>query len=281
MNLILIFLFSQVLIIKWKDTGFYNEAIKGFLENYKGNYEIYDCKGEEKECINALSKYDKYEIIATVGEVPLKIALNLKIKRKIVFFSLYNPELIINENKDITGVSLNIPSDIQFQKIRKIFPNKKRIGVFYSEYILIRGMKENAASAGFDLKSIKVHKKLDVMNAIQELKDCDIIIMNPDPVIQDPQIISSIISFTIENRIPLFVPSHQLVKAGAPFGLVPDYYENGRIAGELVNEILNKNMIPKIKNTEKVKLYINLKTLKELKINLPQEIIKEAEGVFE
>ncbi|MEN3044713.1 MAG: ABC transporter substrate binding protein [Candidatus Hydrothermales bacterium] len=278
-QILLFILFSKVLIIKWKDTEFYNEAIRGFIENYEGVYEVYDSKESKEEFLKAINKKD-YEIIALVGEKSLKTALDLDIDKPIIFFMVYNPKIIIKDKENIKGVSLNISYDVQFQKIKEIFHDKK-IGIFYSEDKVVEGVEEAASKHGISIKLIKVQKKEKIIDVLIELKrETQIILVPPDPILSSPEIMSMIVSFGIENKICLFVPSDKLVKAGAAFGLVPDYYENGKIAANLVKDILAGKKTKSFYEMPNAKLYINSNTLKELKINLPQEILKKASGAF-
>jgi len=280
---LLLFIFSslpsKVLILKWRDTDFYNEAIEGFKEVITTSYEVYSCNGKTEEVSKILSRSDEYDVIVLIGEGALKGGINMNIKKNIVFAMVYNPEIIVKGKENITGVSLNISSKTQFQTIKRIFPEIKKIGILYSNEILIKDIDKISSTYGFNLKKIKINNENEISSALLSLKNCELILIIPDPILSS-YLISSILVFSIENRIPVFAPSDKIVEAGAVIGLVPNYRENGKKAAKLVNEIIKSKTIPPIEEMESGKLYLNEKVAKEIGITFPDDIIKEAVKIF-
>lgn len=271
---------SKVLVVKWKNADFYNEALNGFIKSGIADYEVSDCNGSKDEAEKILSDANRYDAVFVLGEGSLKAAVKAKLSKPVVYGMVYNPILITQGSTNITGVSLNISFNSQINIIKEILPNIKNIGILYSKIELINGMDSIASESGLKLRTVKVESESDISKKLKELKNENLIIMLSDPILSTSGIISSILLFGIESKIPLFVTSDKLVKSGALFGLAPDYFENGKSAGLLMKKILDSQKISEPEEMSKSALYINLKTAKDLSIKIGNETVKKSKEVY-
>lgn len=274
-------IYAKIAVIKWKDIAIYNQAIEGFKQTVNSDYKTFDCKGSKDEARKILSDLNSYNILFIVGEIPLKQAIQKSISKPIVYAMVYNPQLLVKNNKNITGVSLNISFGAQFSAIKEIIPNAKNIGFLYSRDEIIGKADELAKLYGYDLKKMKVNSAADISDGLTSLNDRDLIMMISDPILSSRGAISSFLLFGMENSIPISTISDKLVKSGALFGLTPDFFENGKIAAGLINKIILEDKIPIAKGMDSGDLWLNLKTAKDMKITISSIIINEAKGIFE
>jgi putative ABC transport system substrate-binding protein len=271
---------AKTLVIKWKDTGIYNEAIRGFQEVYGNDIEVVNCDGSKdrmKEFVVQGKNFDQYLL---VGETPLKEAVKIGLSKPAVYAMVYNPGQIIGNAKNITGASLNIPYSVHFSTIRRILPQVRKIGVLYANRELIEGLSQSARDNGINTTESQVTGK-QIKGNLNSLRNVDLIMITLDPLLATKEAMSSILLFSIENKIPVYAPSDKIVKSGAVLGLVADYVENGRTAGRIASQIKGGGNLPESKEMSKGNLYINLKTAQNLGLKFPLNIVKEASEVFE
>ena len=273
--------FAKIAIIKWKDIVIYNQAIEGFKQTVSSDYTIFDCKGSKDEAGRILLDLNSYNVLFIVGEIPLKQAIQKSITKPIVYAMVYNPQLIVENKENITGVSLNISFNTQFATIKEIIPNAKKIGFLYSRDEIIGKADELAKLYGYDLKKVKVNSAADISDGLTSLNDRDLIMMISDPILSSRGAISAFLLFGMENKIPISTISDKLVKSGALFGLTPDFFENGKIAADLVNKIISEDEIPIAKGMDNGDLWLNLKIAKDMKMTISSIVINEAKGTFE
>ncbi len=273
--------YAEIAIIKWKDITIYNQAIEGFKQTVNSDYTIFDCQGNKDEVEKILSNINSYNVIFIVGEIPLKQAIKKSITKPIVYAMVYNPQLIVKNMENITGASLNISFNTQFAIIKEVLPQAKKIGFLYSRDELIEEADKLAKLFEFNLKKIKVNSAIDISKGLASLNDCDLIMMISDPILSSRGVISAFLLFGMENKIPINAISDKLVKSGALFALTPNFFENGKIAADLVNKIILENKIPIAQGMNNGDLWLNLKVAKDMEIKISSIVINEAKGVFE
>uniref|UniRef100_A0A7C4U8Y4 ABC transporter substrate-binding protein n=1 Tax=candidate division WOR-3 bacterium TaxID=2052148 RepID=A0A7C4U8Y4_UNCW3 len=264
---------GKITIVQWKDSDFYNKIIDGIKSEIKVEYELINLNGDKENGLKIIKNLNS-DAILTIGEIPLMLCVQLDIKKPVVFSGVYNPERILKEeNKNITGVSLNVEYSEQFELIENALPFVKKIFIPYSDTSYINNLKWK------DWKIIlqKVNKKEEINDVLQNAKDCDLIMIIPDPLIISQDVLSSILIFGIKNKKPVFAPSEKIVKSGALFGISSDYYNNGKIAAEIMNKVIKDKELPKIMKMKEFKTYINMETLNNIEIKMNESVIKNAE----
>mgnify|MGYP001174133587 CR=1 FL=1 len=273
--------FSSVLILKWKDADFYNEAVKGIESAGINDYTVIDCKGEKDNAISGIKNAGMYEAVIILGETPLKIAVSENLKQPIFYGMVYNPSLIVSNKDNVSGVSLNISFSKQLEIIKQVLPKAVSVGVLYSKDELIANLSDEADKKDMSLKKFKAENDKDVGDKISGMKDVSVILMISDPILSASGVISSLILQSQKIKAPLFVSSDKLVKSGALFGLAPNYFENGKSVGKMVKKYIESKEMGESSDMESGDLYLNLKTAKELKITLSDALLKQAKAKFE
>ena len=124
---------AEVTVIKSQDLSIYQEALDGFKEVYKGEMEEFDLKGDREETKEVVAYLKKVppKIILAVGLLAARVAQEEFPEIPIIFCMVLNPERFFLSAKNMTGVSLNVPLSVVFQKIGEMFPSRKKLGVLF------------------------------------------------------------------------------------------------------------------------------------------------------
>jgi putative ABC transport system substrate-binding protein len=188
---------------------------------------------------------------------------------------------------NVTGVTLGVPPDVQFQWVKRLLPKARRLGVLYNpeeNRAVVAGAGEAAAREGVELVSREVSGPQAIPAGLASLEQsADALWGLPDRVVFVPQAAKAILLFSFRNRIPLVGPSEAWVKAGALFALDPDYRDLGAQCGELASAILAgakaASLPPTLPRT--AVLSVNKKTATQMKVDLSPEILRLARTVVE
>ncbi|PKK82946.1 MAG: hypothetical protein CVT49_11175 [candidate division Zixibacteria bacterium HGW-Zixibacteria-1] len=240
--------------------------------------------------INAVRSTDPLLII-TVGSFATKMVSGRIKDKPIIFSAVLNPETsefvnsLQHPGGNITGASLDIPPDIQFNYFKKIIKNLKKIGVLYTEETqnLIPPAKILAQNAGLELHAVRIASEKDIPKALDSLNQ---IVEGywsvADGQIYSPRSTRFILLNTLRNAKPFMGFSGNMVESGALFGLDYDYKDIGRQAGKIACEVLSGKKpadIPVAVPTI-IWFHYNEKTAKHIAIQIPDDLAAVAKGVY-
>lgn len=282
----------KILMFLWNDESKAEEGFKDVLAKALPDKNI---KYSELNIFKDLNRLEalltgtdetQFDLIYTYGsKITSNVAENYT-KIPIVFNIVFDPitykiiESWDQKKPNLTGASNSIPIELQIKKIQKVF-GKGNIGFIYNQSNkkserVIDHMQSVLAQEGFDLIPFKFNKNFrNLRNYLNRIKDTVTCIYLPSE-----RLISSyhkrILSQINRNRIPTCVTNKTYLKNSALLCLSVDYYNVGKIAGELAVKILNgiKPLdLPVQRPSESdIQLYLNSRTLKKLKIKLPSEL---------
>jgi putative ABC transport system substrate-binding protein len=209
----------------------------------------------------------------------------------LVFSTVLNPEtmgiLDINDSakRNVTGASLDIPVDIQFQKFKLVNPRLKKVGVVYTVQTekLIEEAQLIAPDLELELVSIRIESDKELPRALDSLcREVDGIWTTPDDFIYTPQATKFMVLVCLRNRIPIMGFTPSFVESGALLGLNYDYKYIGRRAGELAMRYLNGEPMDSIPIAPPgvIYLHINLKTANQLGIEIDQSLVDISKEIY-
>jgi putative ABC transport system substrate-binding protein len=187
---------------------------------------------------------------------------------------------------NITGASLDIPLETQFQYIELVVPKLKSIGVIYNVEetgILVREATRVAERMKLSLITKAVSSEREVPNALGSLLNrVDALWSVADGTVFGPQSTQYILLNTLRTGTPFMGLSPSFVKAGALMALSCDYEDVGKQAAEVANRILdgeNPGDVP-VAVPRKVSLCINLRTADHIGLRVSEDVIKLADEVI-
>jgi len=230
-------------------------------------------------------------VVLTIGSAATRYAQKNLPDVPIVFAAVKYPvlsgfvESIARPGKNITGASIDVPTDIQFTYFKKIVPGLKRVGVLYTNSTapLIPSAKVVARQVGLTLLSIKIDSAKELPKAMDSLAGAvDGIWSLADPNLFDPQTTRYILLNTLRKGIPFMGFSRNVVASGALFALDFDYKAVGQQAGHIVNRIINGEQpgnIP-VTSADVIWFHYNEKTARHINIQIPDELAAVAKEVY-
>lgn len=280
---------AEVTIIKSQELSIYQEALEGFKEVYKGEVEEFNLEGDREETKKVLAFLKKVppKIILAVGLLAARVAQKNFPEIPVIFCMVLNPERFFASAKNMTGVSLDIPLSVVFEKIGELFPGRKKVGVLFDPKKSGRRINEAqkmAQKAGLSLISQEVKSEKDLPIAMRELApQVELLWLIPDSTVLTPRSIDFFFLKSFEANLPVFSFSNALIKKGAIASLSPIHKEVGKQAGELVVKVISGDrpaQLP-VRHVHKFILSLNLKTAKKMGVNFSPKIIQSSDKVYE
>jgi putative ABC transport system substrate-binding protein len=231
------------------------------------------------------------KLIITVGSYATQVISDRIKDRPVIFSAVLNPETsefvktLDNPGGNMTGASLDIPSDIQFKYLKRVIKNLKKVGVLYTNETenLIPPARAVASGLGLKLYASKIESEKDIPIALDSLnRIVDAFWSVADGRIYSPRSTRFILLNTLRNSKPFMGFSSNLVESGALFGLDYDYKDIGRQAGKIACEVLSGKSpasipvaVPGI-----IWFHYNEKTAEHIQIEIPEDLAAVAKEVY-
>lgn len=186
---------------------------------------------------------------------------------------------------NISGVSDQIPMDVQFHLAQALLPEAESIGMLYStsednSEAEITLAKEAAESLGFTVQLEAIHSSLDMPMVAQALaQEVDLIFIGSDNTIASA--IDALLDQTDAAGIPVFSPVEDFIVQGAFAGVAMDQADFGRMAGDFAADILEGQAIgdKPIVFAEEFRQVYNSQLAEALGISLGDAFLDSAEDV--
>lgn len=259
----------------------YEDAIDGFKSVCDA--QIKRLIISELEGVDVVSEINKIspDMVLTIGMDALSRVKKIK-DIPVIYLMALNPQSTLSGEKNISGVSMNIPQEKQLLSLLDVIPKTKIIGLLYDKDRtgrLAEKAQEAAGKIGIKLVTKEVHNSKNVPQLIQDMKGkIDVFWMLPDLTVITPETVEFMLLFSLENKIPILAFSEKYVEMGALISISVDAFDMGSQAGEIANKILTGS---NAMNTEQVDarktiISINLKAAKKLGITIKENILRKA-----
>lgn len=184
----------------------------------------------------------------------------------------------------ITGIKLAVGDGLRLKWLKEIIPNANKIYIPYtigdkSALTTLIQIRESAKLLNLTLIEEPLDEKVD----IDEFIGCCVANMDAIFIPRDSRMeskIESFVEFSLKNKIPLSAPSATQVEKGSLFSYGHIHYELGKQASRLAYQILkgqNPQNLP-VEISENY-LAINLKSAKEIGVEIPRHILKQAKSI--
>jgi len=267
----------------------YNEVLEGFDSSFpRTTISEYDMEGDfqkGRKFLARLKSGSKPDLILAIGIWALQVVVEEIRDIPVVFAMVLNPTTVIGqEAHNITGASMNVPIEQQIALLKKVSPQVRRIGVIYDPSktgFLVRQAERIARDQGVRLVTKAIASSKDSFAALDAMQgEIDALWILPDLTVLAPESVQYMLLFSFRNKIPLLGLSENQARMGALLGLS---FESGRDIGsqaaELANAILSGKSAGELPITaaRKVRLTVNLKTAGKLGLQIPNEILEQAD----
>lgn len=186
---------------------------------------------------------------------------------------------------NLCGVSNSVPVDIQIKAALKLFSFKKLV-VFHNpkeknSSIFLNRIKKASKTYNFNVYDLPATPNSDELESnLEKLSagsiDVDAVYLPPDSYLASKaELIGDHLK---EAKIKTIGSIGDYIKAGALMGTVPDYYQLGASAAEIIDMNLKGKKLSEIpiRSSSKPKIIINKKTSELLGISIPENIVEKA-----
>ncbi|MDY6863928.1 MAG: ABC transporter substrate-binding protein [Thermodesulfobacteriota bacterium] len=271
----------EVLAVQSISVKPYDEAIEGFKSACDVKINRLFTKGLEGADVARKINRIKPEIVLAVGSDALQQVKRIK-NIPVVYLMVLNPQSILSGEKNITGVSMNIPQKTQLVALFNTRPFIKNIGLLYDPERtghIVDEAKDAAGEIGIKLITQEVHNSKEVTSLIMNMKGkIDAFWMVPDITVITPETVEFLLLFSLNNGIPILSFSKKYVEMGALMSIGIDAFDIGMQAGEMCKNILSGGDVMNVHMVDprNAVISVNLKTAKNLGINIDKETIKNA-----
>ena len=186
---------------------------------------------------------------------------------------------------NVTGTSDNVPIETQFELLKKLVPNGKKVGILYNTSeansgIQVEAAKKAAPSFGLEIVPTGVTNVNEIPQALDTLLGkIDVLYVPTDNMVVSA--IPIISSQCFKKSIPIIGSERGQVEGGALATTGIDYYKLGFQTGLAAVEVLNGKSPKDIPVTtlKDMQLVINTDAAKKLNITIPEDLNSKAEKI--
>lgn len=288
---------GTVVLVKSRNLGPYNQAAEGIrrtLHARSPQTQIVELDlpadaSKEPEFLAALTRAAP-RLVITVG-TQATLSVSRRVRDIPVVFSLVlatgESGLPLNPKPhNITGATMEIPVGLQFERLKEVIPDLRRVGVIFNPSLseeAVERAREAAARSGLQLVEIPVESEAQVIQEMEGLKGkVDVLWSVADSTVFTPRSVDSILLRTLRDGIPFVGLSPSFVRAGALLSFSCDYSDVGAQSAEQALDILegkSPDQIP-VANPRTVSLYLNLNTARTIRLEVSQKIRSDSRVEF-
>ncbi len=269
----------------------------GLAEGKQFNLVIEDTKGDTKAAETAAKNFEREKVglIFAIAGAVIASAKQATTSAPIVFCTGSDPvaaklvDDFARPGGRLTGVHY-LARDLTAKRLeilKEILPKLRRVVTFYNPSTRVAAeaavmAREEAKRLGVKLLERHVKSSGELRKGLQALKagEADALIYIPDAtVIGEAQLI---IDTAKAKKLPTMFQDESLVAQGGLASYGQNFQEIGRLAAKYVQRVLSGTS-PKdlrIETVENTDLTINLKTAKELGVNVPPQVLARARRVI-
>ena len=283
---------ANVAVILSSPVDDYREALRGFQQVAQHRIVAqYDMAGDPDRGPSIMAEIEtkvKPDLIFAVGIWALQAAASHSTTIPVVYAMVLNPPSVVGDGKNVTGASMNIPSEESIRLFKQLGPTIKRVGAIYSRTrtgYLVKRAETLARNEGIQLVTREISSPREITAALESLQDgIDALWILPDETTLVQPALQQILLFSYRKKIPVLGLSERHAQLGALFALSFASSEDiGRQAAELALTVLSGTKATEIPYTtpRKVNLTVNLKTAGKLGIEVPKTILGRATTVIQ
>jgi putative ABC transport system substrate-binding protein len=236
----------------------------------------------------------KVDIIVTTGSAILA-AKKASATIPIVFALAADPvgtgivSSLARPGGNITGLSLMTPDldGKRLELLKEAFPKVVRVAFLWDPggtrgNLPLTEMEAAAKALGLKVLSLEVRGLDDFESVFARAKreGAQALIIAPGPLINTQR--RQVVDFAAKNRLPAMYTTSEFVEAGGLMSYAPNYADLWRRSADYVDKILKgaKPADLPIEQPTKFELIINLKSLKQIGLTIPPNVLVRADRVI-
>jgi putative ABC transport system substrate-binding protein len=240
--------------------------------------------GESPDVIVAITTPVSQAVVASTKELP------------VIFSTVTDPvsaKLVpraTHPGGNVSGVSDEVPTDLQINLVRQIVPNMKTLGLLYdssqdSSRATAESIKQVAPKMGFAVIEAPAMGVNNVASAAQSLVGrVDAVFVPNDTIVYSA--FETVVKVAQEAHLPLFSAERRSVQRGSIGTIGFDFTQVGMQTAELVNQVLNgkkpgdMDVVYMRDIPNATGLYLNKASAEKMGVTIPSSLLDHAATVF-
>ncbi|QIW15896.1 ABC transporter substrate-binding protein [Pasteurellaceae bacterium RH1A] len=269
-------------------------AREGFVDGKNIKIDFQSAQGSTATAAQIARKFvgDKVDIIIPITTPSAQPVVAATRSIPIVFSGITDPvaaKLVKSREAsgtNVTGISDHKPIEPQLELIKTLVPEVKSLGYVYSagevnSVFVLEELETAAQAAGIKVVPVAVQRSADIGTAARSLngKVQAIYITEDNGVVSAYEALHKA---ALEAKIPVIAADRDTVKRGALAAYSINQYDIGVETGKVAARVLRGEKAGSIPTADlkDLDLSINQQTAKELGVNVPEDLVKEAKETF-
>ncbi len=269
-------------------------AKRGFKDGVNVKFDKQNAQADQSNLHNIATRFvsNKDKLIFAIATPAAQSVASVTKEIPIVATAVTNFEVarLVKSNKapggNVTGVSDINPVADQLALLLKLTPGAKAVGTIYNSSEInsayqIELLREAAKAHKVDVIEATVSNVNDIQQAIASIKDkVQALYIPTDNVMASA--IPALLKVTNPAKLPVVAGESGMVRAGALASIGVDYYTLGVMTGNMGADILEGKAQPAtmpIQIQQATKVLINMKAAKEIGLDVPAELLKDADKI--
>ncbi len=262
----------------------YEQALKGFEQAHGAAVPRLFLTDLKERDVPKTVREIQPDMVLAVGRDALLAARKIK-TLPVVYCMVLNPPAFQVVEKNISGVSMNLPPEKQLGELTRVLPDVKSIGLLYDpgqSGDFVQGLREAAVRMGVKLTATAVQRSRDVPRLLNSMRGrIGVFWMLPDVTVTTPETVEALMLFSLENNTPVLTFSEKYLGLGATLSIGVDPFDIGFQAGELALKIFAGSDLKGLQHQDarKVVITVNERTAGKLGIEIDQKTIRTNRGI--
>lgn len=269
-------------------------AKRGFKDGVNVKFDKQNAQADQSNLHNIATRFvsNKDKLIFAIATPAAQSVASVTKEIPIVATAVTNFEVarLVKSNKapggNVTGVSDINPVADQLALLLKLTPGAKAVGTIYNSSEInsayqIELLREAAKAHKVDVVEATVSNVNDIQQAIASIKDkVQALYIPTDNVMASA--IPALLKVTNPAKLPVVAGESGMVRAGTLASIGVDYYTLGVMTGNMGADILEGKAQPAtmpIQIQQATKVLINMKAAKEIGLDVPGELLKDADKI--
>ena len=267
----------------------------GYIEGENIVYDIANAQNDKNNALTIAQKFanNKVDLIFAIATPTAQAAAQATSDIPILITAVTDPvaaglaDSLEAPGGNVSGTTDMNPIDEQLGLIKTLVPGVKKVGVIYNagevnSEVQVEIAREVAAEIGLELVEVSVATTAEVNQAAGSLVDrVDAIYIPTDNTVVAA--LESVLQIGEKNKIPVIAAEGDSVERGAIGTIGIDYYELGQQTAEMAIRVL-KGEDPAgmpIEMQKDMKLYLNKKAAEAMGIVIPEDLLSQADKLYE
>jgi len=280
---------ADVAIISSSDILPYTTCREG-IQEYLAEYTITATTINEdiskgREALEDIKREKPKVVIAIGPQAAFALAQEPALGNSRLFCMILNPQRVLAKAGLFSGVSLNIPPDMQMRTIKQAFANRKRVGIFYSKdpnQEIVDALTRAATAYDLVVVPLPIGSAQEIPGLLSSRETpFDVLLIIPDEKLGSTKIVEYLIKESLRRNLPVVGYNSWFAKNGAVLSFIIDYRGIGRQTGAIARRMLNGSLLDTVTVVppEHVKISIDVKTAEKIGVAVSPDILKQADEV--